>query len=604
MDDRCLDCHREIAVLRSAGRGFHARTGDKRCAACHPDHAGVDFDLIEWPGGRPEAFDHASAGWPLEGKHASLECQGCHQEKHRRGAAADAARAAGTSRNWVGLEPACAACHTDPHRGALGEDCARCHGPVDWKTTPRFDHATTAFPLTGRHVGVACAKCHVIDGSPSPVYTPLPHAECSACHADAHAGRLGPKCAACHVSAGWREVAPEAFDHERTRYPLRGAHARVECARCHDRQTAFGPRPAFAACADCHSDPHAGRATLAGARPDCSACHVVERFRPAVLPAARHAPDRFPLDGKHVGVACADCHRVDRTPSGVARLGRAGVEVHPAHDRCSTCHEDPHGGQLASRPDRGACDACHGTGGWKPSRFGVEQHAGLALPLDGAHATVTCAACHGPERRGLRPLPATLRAGKAGIALRGIEKDCAGCHRDPHAFEPARPCVDCHDARRFVPATYGPGEHARAAFALDGAHRAVPCGLCHAELREAAARGSLITATAGRTLRFRDARRACADCHTDPHGGQFASTDRSACDRCHGVDAFRPASRFDHDRDSSFRLGPAHARLKCAACHPTRTSPEGQPSVVYRGVSGRCEACHGSSRSRRPGGSS
>jgi len=588
MDQRCLDCHREIAALRSAGRGLHARTGDERCAKCHPDHAGVEFELIEWPGGRPEAFDHAKAGWPLAGKHAALRCAECHQKKFRKGPATEAS-------NWVGLEPACGSCHTDPHRGALGADCARCHSASDWKKTPGFDHGTTDFPLAGKHTGLACAKCHTIEGQASPLYKPLPHAECSSCHKDAHAGRLGAKCASCHVAASWREVAPSSFDHARTRYPLRGAHAQVACAKCHDRTTAFGPKPAFAACADCHRDPHAGRATLAGAKVDCGACHDVERFRPGVLAPARHAPDRFPLEGKHGTVRCADCHRTDRTPSGVARLGQAAVDLHPPHERCSTCHTDAHGGQLASRPDGGECAACHGVQGWKPSRFTVAQHAELALPLEGAHATAACAACHGPERPGLAPLPATLATGKARVALRGIERDCAGCHRDPHRFPSPKPCVDCHDARSFVPAAYGPREHARAAFPLEGAHRATPCALCHADLRTPATKGSL------RQLPLRDARRACAECHADPHEGQLRAADGPACERCHVVEAFQPATRFDHDRDSSFRLGAAHARVKCAACHPTRPGATARPVVVYRGVPARCTDCHGPRSTRKEG---
>lgn len=567
MDSRCLACHKPIARLRSAGRGLHARTGDVPCARCHPDHAGVDFALIEWEDGSPERFDHRRAGWPLEGKHAQKRCADCHQPKFRKGA----------SKGWLGLDPACGSCHEDPHRGALGGDCGRCHDPSGWKNTPAFDHGATAFPLAGKHAATPCAKCHQPEGRATPVYKPLPHAECSACHADPHGGRLGPSCASCHNPSSFRDVPKTAFDHGRTRYPLLGAHRAVPCARCHDPRSGWGPRPAFATCGGCHRDPHAGQATLAGAQVDCASCHDVAGFRPGTLDRAKHAIDRFPLEGRHARVACAECHRRDE---------RGVVRMRPLHDRCLDCHEDAHGGQLVSRPDRGECSACHDASGWRPSRFGVREHGDLSLPLLGAHARIPCAACHGPQRAKLGPLPPGLPTGTARIALRGIERECAACHRDPHRFEPARECSDCHDATAFVPARVGVAEHGRFAFPLTGAHRAVPCVACHESLR------GVRTGTSD--LTFRDPRRECAQCHADPHGGQFGSGTAVGCERCHGDDSFRPASRFDHDRDSSFRLGLGHASVPCARCHPSSPGAGGGAIVRYRGVPSKCAACHGS----------
>jgi hypothetical protein len=56
--------------------------------------------------------------------------------------------------------------------------------------------------------------------------------------------------------------------------------------------------------------------------------------------------------------------------------------------------------------------------------------------------------------------------------------------------------------------------------------------------------------------------------------------------------AFRPADRFDHDRDARFSLKGAHATVTCARCHFTRRSAAGKPVVVYRPVSTKCESCH------------
>ena len=93
---------------------------------------------------------------------------------------------------------------------------------MGWKQT-RFDHASTKFPLVGRHVKVACAACH-----PSQRYKNTP-TDCVSCHRldDAHQGRFGPACADCHSAKGWKVTG---FDHDRdTHFPLRGAHHGLSC---------------------------------------------------------------------------------------------------------------------------------------------------------------------------------------------------------------------------------------------------------------------------------------------------------------------------------------------------------------------------------------
>jgi hypothetical protein len=88
----------------------------------------------------------------------------------------------------------------------------------------------------------------------------------------------------------------------------------------------------------------------------------------------------------------------------------------------------------------------------------------------------------------------------------------------------------------------------------------------------------------------------CADCHRDPHAGQF--TDGTRCERCHAVDAFTPAGRFDHDRDAAFKLEGAHAAVPCTACHEPRPGPDGKPFVRYRPLPSACESCHAGMRGR------
>jgi hypothetical protein len=194
------------------------------------------------------------------------------------------------------------------------------------------------------------------------------------------------------------------------------------------------------------------------------------------------------------------------------------------------------------------------------------------------------------------------------VALRLDEIDCAACHRDPHAgrFNPAggahgvSPCAGCHDTMSFTPSKVGFEAHQRFTFELEGAHRAVPCQDCHKELTAQVARAapaspwSLLTSTSAiRILAFSQRRSDCADCHRNPHGDQFDHRPKSGgCQSCHGLDAFRPAARFDHQRDTTFPLDGAHAHVACIKCHIARSSSGSDAIIVYRPVPTKCEDCH------------
>jgi hypothetical protein len=535
MSARCLDCHTEIAALRAAQRGLHGRAARaQECAGCHPDHAGRAFALVRWEEGSAEAFDHTRTGWPLEGKHAGLACRECHQPKFQRMPMVSRIRKKDAARSWVALETACLACHSDPHKGGFGTNCASCHDTRDWH---RINHQT--------------------------------------------------------------------FNHDLTRYPLRGRHAGVACEKCHDPITAGGKQPPFERCGSCHQDAHNGLATLAGKAADCAACHGVEGFRPSTFTVEQHRRTEYPLEGRHAAVACAKCHV--RGGAGAERtLGPALVVMRPARERCASCHADPHGGQLAARPDRGACESCHRLTGFSPSTMTVAQHARLKLALEGRHAQIPCAACHGSTRPGL-PAPAGAgRAGSAGFVFALAELECERCHLDPHRGRfaaggaRARPggCIACHDTRAFSPSRVDVTLHQGFSYPLEGAHRAVPCAPCHADLaarvgRPAATGASLaLAAASGPALTFAREAQDCGACHKSPHGDQFKSRrDRGACEACHDLATFKPAQRFDHNRDAAFKLEGVHARVACAKCHPAGGAGNGVP-VVYHGAPSRCESCH------------
>ncbi|MDQ7007436.1 MAG: cytochrome c3 family protein [Acidobacteriota bacterium] len=608
LKSRCLNCHGAIAEMVVSGEGLHGREAGAGCASCHPEHVGREFDLIAWQEGSPRLFRHERSGWALAGKHAALDCRECHKPERQNPRRLEKMKNLHPEASWLGLDSTCTSCHEDPHGGELGGDCLECHGQQAWKPASAFDHATTAFALKGRHGKLACNDCHLADKGPVklnaagqrvPLYKPLPHDECSDCHRDVHEGRLGADCSRCHVEEGFRRVDRRLFDHSRTRYPLEGAHLEVSCETCHDRQKAWGPRPSFASCSDCHRDPHNGLATIRGARADCSLCHSVRAFKPSIYTVREHQRSPWPLEGKHARVECSACHKHRRDAASLRRLGSAGVELRRAHDRCRDCHEDAHGGQLSPRRESLDCSACHDLQGFKPSLLKAADHGRFGLALEGRHSTAECRSCHDPRRHRFLATLVDGDLGSAGLALALGPQPCSACHADPHQrhFDGRRTCQDCHDTSSFRHSEIDPASHGKLGFELRGAHRALPCFECHRGLKEKAAEGpALLDAALDlRRLPFGERRSQCSDCHDDPHGGQFAaSRGGAACDRCHSSDSFRPAGGFDHERDSDFRLGGAHRGLACEKCHRPALEREGKRIVLYRPLPSACRDCHGS----------
>ncbi len=615
MTSMCLSCHKEIGWLTQQGRGLHARDAKGECAKCHPDHAGRDFALIDWPGGAKERFDHRKAGWELTGAHVETTCDKCHTSELRASPAARLSPRPAGHAGWVGLEQTCVSCHEDVHERTLARTCERCHDTRDWSPAPGFDHARTDYPLTGKHREVKCDGCHAERG----IFRVASFAQCSGCHRDPHGGRFGAKCADCHTTGAWATVNKASFDHSRTRYPLRGKHAAATCDGCHGRSMAQ-PRPAFATCASCHRDPHRGEATLAGRAVDCASCHGVEGFTPSTFTVAQHRATDYPLEGKHATVACGTCHAAGggaREVGGgrlVRQASAAKTRFRMAHARCGDCHGDAHAGQVAKRPDGGACESCHRVAGWAPSTYAAAEHARLRITLEGRHGEIACGACHAPARRGIPAIVTRASLGPAGVVIRPGEVTCSACHVDPHgrrfasmtSAPSAEGCTACHGYARWKPSAVDAAAHAAFSFPLEGAHAATPCVACHEEMKRPAARGTLLLAHPPMArLAFDGKRSACTDCHRSPHGEQFASrADRGACESCHDVAGYVPAARFDHDRDAAFKLAGAHARVPCAGCHRSTTTGA-STMVIYRPLSTKCESCHaaepsGPSRSSAP----
>ncbi len=75
---KCLTCHTAIKQRIAAGEGYHSSPEVKaeRCAKCHGEHFGREFELVYWKDGK-EKFDHSKTGYALVGAHAKQECKAC-----------------------------------------------------------------------------------------------------------------------------------------------------------------------------------------------------------------------------------------------------------------------------------------------------------------------------------------------------------------------------------------------------------------------------------------------------------------------------------------------------------------------------------------------
>lgn len=398
MADHCLTCHTEIAAQMMDVARLHGSITNKSptlaCRDCHPDHRGVDAALTElgensFPhetlGFSLQAHQRTSAGWTFTcddchlGDIAAFDaasCDNCHRQMDAVFAQAHtisygtACLACHDGVDRLGknfshavfsfktegshMDVACVKCHTDarsladfpnapqdchschnaddPHAGRYGADCAECHKPTGWQDAT-FDHSLAAFKLEGRHAEAACEKCHinnVFKGTPT---------DCYSCHRqdDEHNGQFGVECAACHNPSNWDNAT---FDHNRSSFPLTGAHISVKCEQCH----ASGQFNGLAfACVSCHAEPveHAGQFGI-----DCSACHSTTAWMPAAF-TSRHT---FPLNhGEGGTVSCSTCHPVSYaayTCYGCHEHNEANVagehreEGISNFENCMECHAD------------------------------------------------------------------------------------------------------------------------------------------------------------------------------------------------------------------------------------------------------------------------
>ena len=580
---KCLDCHTEIRQRVDEHRGYHASlfpkgaTG-KDCVACHSDHNGVNFNLIHWEPSQ-QAFDHSKTGYPLVGKHAGLACNQCHNAKNIPASQRGSIIVKDLNQTYLGLSRECNSCHADEHNGQLGTNCASCHTEAGWKPATKFNHATAQFSLTGAHASVACEKCHTTVAAPKPYvkYAGIAFGKCSDCHADPHHGAFKSSCESCHNTASWKQVKlTEGFDHSKTAFPLLGGHKTVPCEGCH-KTGDFKAAIPFKQCNDCHlPDPHKGQFAQSRFGADCSSCHTVDSFKTTTFGVKQHAETKYPLEGKHAAVACAQCHM----PKGVETIFAI------QNVQCAACHADIHKGQFAAPPHKNRCGDCHNVQGFRPALFTLALHNSTKFPLTGAHMAVACIDCHTMQKSG---------AEAGAVRYRFDDRNCTACHKDPHNGQFAQAmavrlsdgstqgCAACHSTNSWL--QISGFDHSKTRFPLLGAHRSLTCSQCH---RPSNAKAGI------ESINFKGAPLKCAECHEDVHGGQFAAGKSGTdCARCHDAAQWKPAALFNHDTQTAFALKGAHERVACDECHKLQRRIGGRQVLFYKPTPKECSACHG-----------
>jgi hypothetical protein len=319
----CIDCHEQAdANFMST----HIIDAGMNCQSCHD---GAD---------RMRGFEHVSAGYALEGEHASATCAGCHVDG-----------------KMQGISQVCQDCHVEPgaHLGIFSQDCATCHTPLGWKPGllegQTFDHATSTTFSLSRHAldyqgkTLSCRTCHG-----ESVLEPISLQTCIDCHTteepnfmQEHQAQFGSACLDCHDGVD----RMSGFVHEQV-FVLDGRHAEIECQDCHTDENG-GPRFSSTPveCSGCHAEPqiHAGAFGL-----KCEYCHTAAGWSPANL--RQHI---FPVDhGAEDGSApagCQTCHPADYiTYTCYGCHEHQPQEIEASHDEagiaqqelpnCTACH--------------------------------------------------------------------------------------------------------------------------------------------------------------------------------------------------------------------------------------------------------------------------
>ena len=389
----------------------------------------------------------------------------------------------------------------NPH-GAISIPCVNCHTFTSWKPirqAPDFDHSRTGYPLVGQHRDLACTNCHT-----NLVFSKA-STRCADCHADIHRGQFGTSCDRCHAVQGWTASQATTTSSHQNRFPLVLAHAVAACDACHKGAASGQFQGLSTQCYSCHTrdfQTASPNHVMGGFPTRCEQCHTMSSWLGA----------RF--DHRQTALACSSCHMSDY---------RAATAPNHLTSKFPT-----------------TCDQCHNVNSWMGATF---DHSQTGFGLMGAHASVTCVACHVNNNYNLTSADAA----------------CSTCHladyrgtTTPNHAAAAFPtdCSVCHSTVNWAGAVFN---HAATGWPLTGAHASATCSACHVN----------------NNYNLNSASTGCINCHQSDFAGASTPVNHAGfpttCNNCHDAVSWMNAT-FNHSA-TGFPLTGAHTAVPCANCH-------------------------------------
>ena len=563
----CETCHKSPHE-NTPGSIFRA----KPCTSCH------STDGWKMVGGKLPGFDHNKmTRFPLTGDHAKATCKSCHTKNGKE-----------IYKFPFAEKDFCVNCHLSPHKKQFQEkffdaSCNLCHNSEDFKNQSKFDHNKADFKLTDAHtkIGQECTKCHIKTEKMLPVKPPHPAHKfqfpneskgfCVECHRNVHKEQFSNRvasddCRSCHNSRSFAELLP--FDHDKTRFPLSGAHQDVkECRSCHPETDKFlpteppkkagrfvFPKAETGFCESCHKNVHTQQFKKQFSGKPCRECHTTKDFEKR-LPFDHDQTD-FKLTGAHIHIRlkCGECHIKSEKmlPTQPPKPASLFLFPHAAEGYCEACHKNEHHGQFHEKFADQACGKCHTTSTF--TRRKTFDHNVTRFVLKGLHLDLKCVECHEPTQKTFNQSPHHKKGRYIWEEL--LVKNCESCHKDVHNGRFGKQCTACHTEDGWDKTS---GFHKN--FQLVGVHKTLECSQCHEDRRELTGMGQ-----------------DCRQCHTkdDVHRGQLTE-----CASCHNQQ-FWSMQRFQHST-TAFPLRGAHRLMSCDSCHV---------GGVYQGKSSECVSCH------------
>ena len=357
LNTNCISCHVD----------YHQNTLSTNCINCH-----------DAKGFKPASkFNHSTAKYQLVGKHKNVECIKCHKIETNNGV---------KFQKFTGLKyNTCSNCHEDVHKNKFGQNCMQCHSGESFsiiKGLKNFDHTKTKYRLEEKHLTVDCKLCHKVKYT-----TALSYEKCSDCHIDYHKSQytkdgISPDCSNCHNLTGFKNFSYTIEQHNKSVFPLQGAHLAVPCFDCHKKDEKWTFKLIGNKCIDCHKNVHYDLISRKYYPEDnCLSCHNPIKWSDIHFD---HSKTNFKLLGAHLIQTCRKCHFNEN--SDVSKRQKfSGLLIN-----CTNCHMDIHFKQFDQNGVTD-CNRCHEFDSWKPMKF---NHNLTAFKLDGKHQDIQCKKCH------------------------------------------------------------------------------------------------------------------------------------------------------------------------------------------------------------------